>query len=243
MENTNTMQVQVWSDVMCPFCYIGKRHFEKALAQFTDKEHIDIEWKSFQLDPTLPQENTGEDAYEYLSKRKGISKQQVEQMHVQVTKMAQDAGLEYHLDKTPMVNSFKAHRLIQMAKEKGLGDKAEELLFYANFTQSKDFSNTGVLTDLGIEIGLSATDVEKALTDELYAGKVNRDINEAQHLGIRGVPFFVFNNRYGVSGAQPAEVFLQVLEKTYAEWKQAHQPIQVVETTATQSCTVDGNDC
>lgn len=243
MSKETKMKVQIWSDVMCPFCYIGKRHFEKGLEQFANKGDIEVEWKSFQLDPSLPNENTGEDVYEYLSKRKGISKQQVAQMHGQVTQMAAKAGLNYHLEKTVMVNSFKAHRLLQLAKEKGLDDAAEEALFYANFTLNKDFSNDEVLKEIGKQIGLPEEAVTQALTDDAYASKVNIDILQAQTLGINGVPFFVLDNKYGISGAQPATAFTQALQQAFTEWKQTAQPLQMMEVTTGDACSADGTNC
>jgi predicted DsbA family dithiol-disulfide isomerase len=238
--NTEKMKVEVWSDVMCPFCYIGKRNYETGLQQFADSNDIEIVWKSFQLDPTIPTEALGNsDVYEYLSTRKGISKEQVVKMHAQVTQMAKDAGLDYKLDKTVMVNSFKAHRLIQLAKEKGLGDAAEERLFYANFTEGKDFGNTAVLIELGKEIGLTEADVNEALTNEKYTQQVNEDIQEARAIGVNGVPFFVFNRKYAVSGAQPPEAFLQTLEKSFSEWREAN-PKSKLEISNGPSCAPDG---
>jgi len=208
------MLVEIWSDVMCPFCYIGKRNFEAALAQLDNKTQVKIEWKSFQLDPEMPLKTDQEtDVYTYLSERKGISRKQVEQMHIQVTQMAANAGLDYHLESTVMVNSFKAHRLIQFAKTKGLGDAAEEKLFYANFTEGKDFGDDHVLQAIGKEIGLQEADVTAALTDDQYAYAAKSDINEAMELGINGVPFFVFDRKYAISGAQPPAAFLQALQQ------------------------------
>jgi protein disulfide-isomerase len=214
------MKVEVWSDVMCPFCYIGKRNYEKGLQQFANADDIELVWKSFQLDPGIQNDRDNRmDVFDYLSQRKGISRDQVVQMHDHVTKMAAAAGLDYHLDQTVMVNSFNAHRFLQMAKEKGLGDEAEEQLFYANFTQGKDFSDPGVLKELGLLIGLSEADVEASLTEERYAEAVNKDIEDARGIGVTGVPFFVFNGKYAVSGAQPPESFTQALERSYAEWR------------------------
>ena len=225
---------------MCPFCYIGKRNFENGLKQFDGRDDIEVEWKSFQLDPDIPQDATDTpDVYTYLSQRKGISPQQVKGMHAQVEQMAAKAGLEYHLDKTVMANSFKAHRVIQLAKQKGLGDAAEERLFYANFTEGKDFSNPGVLTALGEEIGLAQTDINEALENNTYAKNVQHDIAEAQQLGINSVPFFVFNRKYAVAGAQPPNMFAQVLDKAYGEW-QEEQKQTLVQVANGESCTVDG---
>jgi predicted DsbA family dithiol-disulfide isomerase len=219
MSTENKMQVEVWSDIMCPFCYIGKRNYEKALADFEGKADIELIWKSYQLDPTLPTEGAKDlDVYEYLSSRKGITKPQVEAMHAQVTEMAKNAGLDYHLDKSIMANSFKAHRVVAFAKEKGLGDLAEERLFHATFIDGKDFGDTDVLIHIGAEIGLSAEDVMEALSNDLYAYQVTADIAEAREIGVTGVPFFVFDRKFAVSGAQPPQSFLQALENAHGEW-------------------------
>ena len=149
-----------------------------------------------------------------------MSPAQVESMLENVTRMAKRAGLDYHLDRSVMVNSFRAHRLIQLAKNEGLGDEAEERLFRAYFTEGLDIADTDTLTRLGKEIGLDEGDIQEALTDNRYAELIRNDIEEAQALGIRGVPFFVFDRKYGVSGAQPPEQFLQTLEKSFSEWKE-----------------------
>ena len=213
------MKIEIWSDVMCPFCYIGKRNFETALARFKDKEEVEIIWKSFQLDPALP-EVAQESQHDYLVKSKGMSPAQVKSMLENVTRMAKQAGLDYHLDRSVMVNSLRAHRLIQLAKNEELGDEAEERLFRAYFTEGLDIADTDTLTRLGKEIGLDEGDIQEALTDNRYAELIRNDIEEAQALGIRGVPFFVFDRKYGVSGAQPPEQFLQTLEKSFSEWKE-----------------------
>lgn len=235
----NKMKVEIWSDVMCPFCYIGKRNYEEALKQFAEKEHIEVVWKSFQLDPTITSdENSTEDIYEYLSVRKGISRDQVVKMHAQVTLMAQEAGLEYHLDKTIIANSFKAHRLIQFAKQKGLGDEAEERLFYANFTEGKDFGDAIVLQEIALEIGLNSTDLEEALTTEEYADLVKSDLREAREIGVNGVPFFVFNRKYAINGAQKPDAFLQTLEKSFGEWRKENLP-RGLDIRNSSSCGID----
>lgn len=241
-ENSSKMKVEVWSDIMCPFCYIGKRHYESALAKFDNASHIDIVWKSYQLDPTIPEDvEKGMTTPEYLSTRKGMPLQQVEAMQQQVTLMAAKAGLEYHLDDAVVYNSFKAHRVIQLAKTKGWGDKAEELFFHAHFTLNKDLGDTDTLVEVGKEVGLSAEEVHEALTNENYAYEVKQDIQEAQQIGVRGVPFFVFNRKYAISGAQPVEAFVETLEKSYAEW-QKDNPTGGLEITDGNVCTPDG-DC
>lgn len=233
------MKIEIWSDVMCPFCYIGKRNFEKALEQFADKNKIEVEWKSFQLDPTIP-EVAEENQVDYLVKRKGMNREQVQEMLENVTQMAQKVGLEYHLDKSVMVNSQKAHQLIQFAKTKNLGDQIEERLFKAFFTEGKNIADTNTLTQLGIDIGLDKNELQVAFTDDQYRYQMNQDIQEGQQLGVRGVPFFVFDRKYGISGAQPSEAFLDTLSKSFTEWKAANPEVKL-QMTQGQSCDTQGN--
>lgn len=215
----NKMKVEIWSDIMCPFCYIGKRHFEEALKQFPEADKVEIEWRSFQLDPTLPKPASDQNVYEYLAQRKGISAEQSKRMHENVVQMALEAGLDYDFDNTVVANSFDAHRLIQFAKTKNLGDEAEERLFKAYFTEGKDMCARANLLQFAKEIGLDENETKKVLGSNAYTEEVKRDIEEAAQLGVRGVPFFVFNRKYAVSGAQPSEAFIGVLEKSFSEFK------------------------
>lgn len=236
----NKMKVEIWSDVMCPFCYIGKRNFETALEQFADKDHIEVIWKSYQLNPSLPEVAT-ESYQDYLVKHKGMSSEQVNGMLDNITQTAKQVGLDYNLDKAIIVNSLNAHKLIQFAKEKGLGDQAEERLFLAFFTEGKNIANLDTLTQLGKEIGLDESKMKSAFTDEKYASLVKQDIAEARQVGVQGVPFFVLDRKYSVSGAQPSPAFLEGLEKAFAEWRKLN-PETKLEVTIGQSCTPDG-DC
>jgi predicted DsbA family dithiol-disulfide isomerase len=206
------MKIEIWSDIMCPFCYIGKRHLETALSQFPD-QHFEIEWKSFQLDPTIvPQPD--KNVYEYLAERKGVSVEESKQMHAGVVARAAEVGLDYQFEKAVISNSFDAHRLIQLAKTKGFGDAIEETFFKAYFTEGRDLNNKDTLMELCVGIGLNALDVKEVLEDETrFANAVRNDISEAQQIGVRGVPFFVFDRKYAISGAQPIEYFLQTIQK------------------------------
>lgn len=213
------MKIEIWSDIMCPFCYIGKRNFETALSQFANKEQIEIEWKSFQLDPTIPEvPKYQDDTYMFIAERKGFSYEQSKKMHEDLVQYAKSVGLEYNFDKTLITNSLKGHCLIQFAKTKGLGEQAEERLFYAYFTQGKNLSDVATLMELGKEIGLTEIEVNEALTNSWYAQKVESDSKEAQALGARGVPFFVINRKYAIVGAQQPSEMLKTLEKAFAEW-------------------------
>ena len=222
MTTVPKMKVEVWSDIMCPFCYIGKRNYEAALEQFVDRNNVEIEWHSFQLDPTIPAHNEKKaSVYQYLADRKGISYEQSVKMHERIIQTAKAAGLTYHLDKAIVANSYDAHKMIQLAKTKGLGDAAEERLFLAYFTEGADMGDPEQLLKLGKEIGLTESDILGALDSDEYAYMVKQDIQEAQSIGVTGVPFFVFNRKYAVSGAQPPQIFLQTLEQSFKEWERA----------------------
>lgn len=232
------MKVEIWSDILCPFCYIGKRNFENALNQFDDKDNIEIIWKSYQLNPTMPDMPT-ETYLDYLVKHKGMSIEQVKGMLENVKQTAKQAGLDYNFEKAVMVNSLSAHKLIQFAKNKGLGDQAEEALFHAFFTAGKNIADYKTLTQLGLEIGLSKNQVENALNEKKYEALVEQDIFEAKQLGVQGVPFFVLNRKYAVSGAQPPEAFLKSLQKAYSEWR-AENTSTKLDISEGNSCTPDG---
>lgn len=234
------MKIEIWSDIMCPFCYIGKRNFEKALSQFPNKEFIEVEWKSFQLDPAMPEvPKYQDDMYMFVADRKGFSYEQSKKMHQDLIQYAQSVELEYNLDKALVTNSMKGHRLIQFAKTKGLGEKAEETLFYTYFTQGKNLNDHTTLIELGKEIGLTENEVNKALTDPLYGQKVEEDSWEAQTLGAKGVPFFVVNRKYAIAGAQQPNDILQTLERSFSEW-QKENPQTTLETIQGKSCSIDG---
>lgn len=227
MTTGSKMKVEVWSDIVCPFCYIGKRNYEAALEQFADSNNVEIEWHSFQLDPTISA-NTEEklNVYQYLADRKGISYEESVKMHQAVIQTAKAAGLTYNLDKAIITNSYDAHKMIQLAKTKGLGDVAEERLFLAYFTEGVDVGDPLQLLKLGIEIGLVAEEITAAIESDEYAYKVKQDIQEAQSIGVTGVPFFVFNRKYAISGAQPSSLFLQTLEQSFKEWRPDSPEIQ-----------------
>ncbi len=234
------LKVEVWSDIMCPFCYIGKRNYEMALAQFEYADQVEIIWKSFQLDPSLP-ETSSENVYEYLANRKGLGLEQVIQLHENVTNTAKTVGLDYNFDKTQISNSFKAHQLIQLAKSKNLGDEAEEVLFYAYFTEGKNLSNISVLVELGQKIGLNSSEIISALEDKRFEKNVIKDIEEAQQIGVKGVPFFVFDRKYAVSGAQPIDTFLNTLVQVHKEWEENKNSSLSINTDG-ETCDTNG-DC
>ena len=206
------IRVEIWSDVACPFCWLGKRRFERALAEFDRPDAVEVVWKSFQLDPTLRTDPSIR-IHDHLSRRKGIDPAAARAMNARLAEAGRHEGLAYDFDRIVVANTFDAHRLIQMAKAEGLQDDAEERLFRAYFGEGKNIADRAVLVELGGEIGLERTAVAAALEGGDYAADVRADVAEARELGIDGVPFFVLDRKYGVSGAQDPEVFRGALER------------------------------
>ena len=225
------MTVEIWSDVMCPFCYLGKKNYEAALAKFPGRSQVTTVWKSFQLNPDL--DTAGINTVEYLTSVKGMSKSQVEASLGGIRAAGEEKGIAFNFDTALAVNTGAAHRLIQLAKEKGKGSEAEELLFKAHFTEGRNVASPEVLVEIGLALGLSEEEVKNSQTDARYAEAVDLDLYEARQLGVRGVPFFVFDRKYAVSGAQPVEVFLQTLEKA------GEMPVPVVAQG--EACDTNGN--
>jgi len=228
------MKIEVWSDVMCPFCYIGKRKFEAALAKFEYREFVTIEWKSFELNPNL-KTDLNKSIYQYLAETKGWTEKYARGTAEYVVNMAKEVGLNYDFDKIKVANSFDAHRFTHFAKSMGLQDKAEEALFDAYFTQGKDVSNHAVLIDLGNKIGLDSNELTKVLSSDKFATSVINDQKEAREIGVNGVPFFVMNRKCAVSGAQDVNVFLKNLEKSFVDWQKENPDVKFV--------VVDGKVC
>lgn len=210
------MTIEIWSDVVCPFCYIGKREFETALAGFAHKNEVTVIWKSFELDPSAPKRSTF-DMYGMLVSKYGGTRDDAQSRVDGVVQRAKTVGLDYRMDIAVIGSSFDAHRLIQLAKTKGLGDAAEERLFNAYFTEGAHLADGPTLVRLGSGIGVDAEEVERMLASTDFTDAVRADEAEAQELGISGVPFFVLDRKYGVSGAQSSDHFLNALEQAWKE--------------------------
>lgn len=204
------IEVEIWSDFACPFCAIGKRQFEKALANFPEKDQFKVTFKSFELDPSAGK-GQKVSIYEVLAKKYGKTIEWAHKANQNVIQMGSDCGLEFNMDKIIPTNSFDAHRLAHFAAEKGFQDQIQEKLFSAYFKEGKDIANLDTLKSIGAEIGLDPKQVAETLNSDAYSDEVREDENEAQEFGIQGVPFFVFDRKFAVSGAQPVEAFKQVL--------------------------------
>jgi predicted DsbA family dithiol-disulfide isomerase len=216
------MKVEIWSDVVCPFCYMGKQKFEIALEQFEHKDEVEVLWHSFQLNPEFKAGTAG-DIHDYLAAKYGRTREWAKEMNDSVAAMAQEVGLHYDFDKAVPVNTFDTHRLIHLAGEHGLQAMAEERFFAAYFTEGKNLSDPGTLVELGTDIGLDAMVVRRTLKSSYYADAVRGDMEEADELGIHAVPFFVIDRKYAISGVQPSHLFLETLEKVWEEERQLEE--------------------
>jgi len=208
------MKVEIWSDVVCPWCYIGKRRFEQALARFEHTDDVEVIWRSFELDPNAPSVRTESHA-EHLARKYGVSMAQVEAMDARLIGEARKEGLQFHLAESKGGNTFDAHRLIHLAAESGRAGEMKERLMKAYFTEGVAIGERGELARLAVEVGLAEADVKAMLSSDRLANDVRADEARARALGISGVPFFAVDERYGVSGAQPAELLLDVLRQAY----------------------------
>jgi len=206
------MRIDIWSDVVCPWCYVGKRRFERALETFEDRAEVQIVHRSFQLDPTRPKGQT-QKRREMLMSKYHLTAPQVEALDVRMEQTAAADGLEYHMGDGVTGNTLDVHRLLHLAADRGRQDAALERFYRAYFTEGRSLFDDASLTALAIEAGLDAHDVREVLAGDAYAADVAADIREAQALGANGVPFFVFDHRFGVSGAQATDVFSQVLAR------------------------------
>jgi predicted DsbA family dithiol-disulfide isomerase len=205
------LTVEIWSDIVCPWCYVGKRRLEAALAQFD--RPVEVTWRSFELDPSAPRERELP-AAEHLAAKYGMSVEQAEASQAQLTELAAAEGLEYHLDRTRGGNSFDAHRMLHLAAAHDLQDAAKERLMRAYFTEAEPIGDPETLVRLMGEIGIDEDEARAVLAGDAYADAVREDEQLAARIGIQGVPFFVLNRRFGVSGAHPPEALLAALRQS-----------------------------
>lgn len=206
------MRVDIWSDLVCPWCYVGKRRFEKALAGFAGREDVQVVHHSFQLNPAASRDQAT-NRRDMLMQKYRLSPAQVDEMDARMTRTAAGEGLDYHLEGTVSGNTFDAHQLVHLAFDRGKQDAVIERLYRAYFTEGRSLFDQASLIELAAEAGLDRAEAQAALREGRYAAAVQADIDAARQLGATGVPFFVIDERYGVSGAQSPEVFLDVLTK------------------------------
>jgi len=234
------MNVEIWSDVVCPWCYIGKRRFERAVASFDHPDELTVTYRSFELDPDAPGQRTGTHA-EHLAGKYGMTIAQAEQASEQMTERAAADGLEFRFDLVRGGNTFDAHRLLHLAKDQGLQPQLKERLLRATFTEGLPIADKATLVRLAAEAGLAAAQAQAVLDGDAYADAVRADERQAARYGITGVPFFVADGKYAVSGAQPPEVLLQLLQRAYDETSQLTPVAVPADSDSEASC--DGDSC
>lgn len=212
---SNTIRVDIWSDIACPWCYIGEQRFREGIARFqrqNSEVEFEVEAHSYELAPDTPDEFSGSEV-EFLVKHKGMPAEQVTQMLEQMTQLAASEGIEFNFDRLRHANTRRAHRVLHLAKEQGLQSEMQERLFRAYFSEGRQVSDVETLAELGEEVGLDAEEVRDAFEDEGYGDAVDRDITRARMLGVSGVPFYLVNEKYGISGAQQPEMFASAFEQ------------------------------
>jgi predicted DsbA family dithiol-disulfide isomerase len=210
------VEVEIWSDVACPWCYIGKRRFEAALAEFEHRDEVRVKWRSFELDPEAPSERVGDRA-EHLARKYGMTLEQARAAEQQLTDVAAGEGLEFRFDIARSGNSFDAHRIVHLAEDHELQDAMKERLLRAYFTEGELLSDHDTLVRLAAEVGLEEQEVRDVLAGDRYAQEVRDDERTAGELGISAVPTFVLDRRLGTSGAQPPEALLELLRQGWAK--------------------------
>lgn len=225
------MKVEIWSDILCPWCYIGKREFETALNKFSHKDKVEMIWHSFELDPQAKLDY-GMDIYDILANKYNITRERSKEMNKQLVARAETVGLTYNMDLVKATNSFDAHRLVHLAKKQGLEWQMVEKLSAAYLTEGKHIGKHETLKQLAIEAGLNEDEIDTVLAGDEYAKEVREDEQESKQLGIQGVPYFVVDRKYGISGAQSNEAFLDALQQI---WKE-HNP----ESLNGEACTPEG---
>ncbi|MBK3494565.1 DsbA family oxidoreductase [Viridibacillus sp. YIM B01967] len=228
------MKIEVWSDYVCPFCYIGKRQLEKALQDTGFGEQTEVVFKSYQLDPSAPV-TSKESVYEMLGKKYGSTIEEAKAQTIGIAGRAKEVGLDYDFDHMKTANTFKSHRLAKYAEAEGKAAEMSERLLHAYFVEAKEIGLTEVLVELAVEVGLDREKVLDVLNSEDYAVEVLADIQEASQIGVRGVPFFVLNRKYAISGAQPQELFEETIRKVAAE-EEIQPALKMVGTEDTGIC-------
>ncbi|MGH2754314.1 MAG: DsbA family oxidoreductase [Actinomycetota bacterium] len=229
------MRVEIWSDVVCPWCYIGKRRFEAALARFAHRDEVDLVWRSFQLDPSAePSPDRPGDYVEHLARKYGIPVDRAQLMVSRVTAAAADEGLDFRFDIARRGNTFDAHRLLHLGLDRGVQNELKERLDHGTFTAGLPVSDRDALATVAVDVGLDRTEIDGVLASDRYADAVRADAAQARAYGISAVPFFVIEGKYGVAGAQPPDVLLEALNRAWPE----RSPLALV-TEAAEACDDD----
>lgn len=238
----NKMKIEVWTDIMCPYCYIGKVHYEKALRQFEHADEVELEWKAFQLNPDLPDKGKGYPVREYLTQTAGYPEENVNQMFDGIKQLALEAGVSFNLPNALAANTRDAHRLIKLAATRAKDSFVLQKLSKAYFEEAKDYSDLELLVSIGKEAGLDEVAIRTMFESDDYLYEIKQDMQEAANLGIDTVPTFLMDRKQAIVGSEPVDLFVEVLNKAYTEWKSRTSATEQsqLEVTKGMSCSADG---
>lgn len=237
---TPKMKIEVWTDIMCPYCYIGKIHYERALEQFEHADEVELIIKSFQLSTDLPDKGNGYPVIEYLVNSAGYPKENIDSMFDNIEKLAANAGVKSNLRNSVAANTLDAHRLIKLAATKGIASEVTSLISKAYFEDAKDYSDLDLLASIATSMCMDEKEVRDMFDSDLYKKEVAKDIKEANELNIDTVPTFLFNRKYAIVGSEPVSSFLETLNKAYTNWKANNDETNDIDITKGKSCTIDG---
>lgn len=235
------MKIEIWSDIACPYCYIGKRRFENVLNQFEHKDQIEVVWRSYELDPSLPKSPLGISHYAYHAKGQNRTEDDVKKTTQQIEQLGQAIGLEYNFDKIVTTNTSDALRLVKIAKKYGKADDAEELLLKAYFTDGKSVSDRNVLLDIARELNISTDEVNDTLDSDLFVQEIKDDIEFSEtQLKLNYIPFYLFNQKDIIQGVIEDSTYLDVLRKSFDDWKKNGTGSNDGDTISGKACSIDG---
>jgi predicted DsbA family dithiol-disulfide isomerase len=235
----NKLKIQIWSDIMCPFCYIGKRRIEGALQNFKYKDAVEIEWKSFQLDPNFVA-SPNDNLVEHLAEKYRKDEVWAQDMLDSMTQNAENSGLDFHFEKAIMANSQHVHRLLHLAKKFNCADDLKELLFKAYLTDGLDINEFTVLKNIALQVGLNVEEIDEVLHSNTFADEVQKNMLEIQKIGVQGVPFFLIQNRLFLEHSMRRS-FLKKLQKVWDEGS-FDSKVTLLNSTDGDSCGIDGCD-
>lgn len=234
------MKIEVWTDIMCPYCHIGKIHYEKALEQFDHADEIELEWKAFQLNTNLPDNGNGIPVKDYLVNQVGYPEEGIKSMYANLEKLSDEAGIFFNLQNAVAANTNDAHRLIKLAATKGQDSVVLAKLSKAYFEEAKDYSDRNLLISIGKESGFEEKEIVDMLNSDDYKYEIKQDMQEAANLGFDTVPTFLMDKRQAIVGSEPVSLFVDVLNKTYNSWKKRESETIKPEVIKGKSCAADG---
>jgi len=242
-KSMDKMKIDIWSDIACPYCYIGKRKLEMALDRFPQKDNVELIWHSYELDPDLPKESLESKIYGYFSMKYGVSVNEAHETMNNTAALAKEVGLNFDYDNLIVANTSDALRMVKLANESNLGTEAEEILFDAYFVKGEDVSDRKTLLKLGTRIGLKENEIISMLDGDKYLADIKKDIEYSENeLNLQYIPFYLFNNREMVEGSVPVEDYLDILTRSYAEWEESGVSTEKEKggIISGQSCSIDG---